>query len=213
MTDPQPWKLGQAALQEIPVADSEKTEISPAELQAIRTDFSKRFLGKRPDEEEMHRHVEAKIRDLLEMKERFDHVFKTEKGSIYFTLSTGPSFRIKQRDTDEMSRLQPVLPKIVFVDASEIAILSQWCKESPNLSHDIFGKQIATVPFALGTHPVELTVIGYGPDTQPILEEADGTITLLGIQKVSPTGELSEVPLRYSLGSIHLGNKIVEVIK
>jgi hypothetical protein len=72
------------------------------------------------------------IQNLLAQKHRFAHIFKTEKGSIYFTLHGGQSLRIK--DFKYGYKLQPLSSEIKFIQEN-------------SEQHD--------VPFGVGSTPYE----------------------------------------------------------
>lgn len=67
------------------------------------------------------RYVDLQIQE----KDRFNHIFKTEKGSVYFIFDTGESVRVK-RDEGEW-KIQPRCKKIVYVDEEQCVQLLQCC--------------------------------------------------------------------------------------
>ena len=58
------------------------------------------------------------LEDLLNHKEKFKNVFKTENGSTYFILNSGESIRIKKQTPSKWEseyEIQPLLKKIFFI--------------------------------------------------------------------------------------------------
>lgn len=58
---------------------------------------------------------EELIARLLEERDRFRNIFKTEHGSIYFVLQDGKSFRIKRLKYGYV--IEPIADRIVFVNS------------------------------------------------------------------------------------------------
>lgn len=62
------------------------------------------------------------LEKLLAERERFKHVFKTDKGSTYFILETGESLRIKKQQPSKWQdeyEVQPLVKHIFFISPEE----------------------------------------------------------------------------------------------
>lgn len=133
---------------------------------------------------------------LLAEKDRFKNVFRTEHGSLYFTLLTGESLRIKQ--VGNRQELKPICGKVFYTDAATAAQLGHAVKESHSRYQPIVNQPITTGECVVGAIPVEFGIIGMPPIN---FEEVPGRITILGDRM----GDFAS--------GFHYGHPITEVIK
>ena len=107
----------------------------------------------------------VQLRDrLVNEKERFSKVFETEKGSTYFQLDTGESFRIKKLDpqpwktVQEQYRWQPVEAALFFVPPERAVDFDEEIYNAWEQSGAIVTSTVATSQYSEGVSPVELHV-------------------------------------------------------
>lgn len=144
------------------------------------------------------------IQELLKEKDLFKHIFKTEKGSIYFTLKTGESLRIKYNENKKCFEAQPLLNKIIFVDEKEADIISSKRKSGEEMEY-FFNSGINKTSYKKGAIPIE---IGINGKKQIEFSERDDNIKILGTR--SDDG----CKLYHFFASgYHIGHKITEIIK
>ena len=148
---------------------------------------------------------------------RFDKVFETSLGSVYFVLSSGESLRAKHFSKNNYS--SPYFPEvehfgfgsikqnIFFLDSVEVDRLTK--------SDFLFyhGSNISTVDYAIGMHPFELNIDGFG--FRIVFEMEDNILKLIGTEsedregnKKIDTNESQEVT-----GGTHIGHPITKIIK
>ena len=118
--------------------------------------------------------ITAFLQEQLAEKDRFRHVFRTEKGSTYFVFMGGESVRMKQ-DRDQV-KLQPPCKKIFYVDASQGASL-QALERGHFFQEKILNMPIQTVPCQEGAAPIEFGLTHLPPIA---FNEHDNEIVLLG---------------------------------
>lgn len=167
------------------------------------SEMMKRTKGKGYDRgnilEKQKRINQEALDTLLATKERFAHVFTTEKGSYYFMLPSGESFRIKK--TYEVLSSQTIMKRLFFLET------------------DAFEKQVqvgstpmtalAGIPFKKselkeGATPLEINCLN-APD-EYIVEESDDTFVLRGADQER------QALLPYTAG-IHIGHIVATIIK
>jgi len=139
------------------------------------------------------------LRDFAEKqiseKERYENIFRTEQGSIYFTLPTGESLRIKQRG-DEW-KLQPLCRKVFYVDSQQGEDLLLMLR-SNNFQEEIIGAPIKTVSCGIGAMPVEFGIT-HMPEIK--FSEEPGEIIIKGDS------------MGVFASGYHQGHPITEIIK
>lgn len=141
------------------------------------------------------------INELIESKEKFAKIFKTENGSIYFVIKDGESLRFKKQkvvsDTFE-TKIQPITSKILFIseeDAEKIIkerTLESFGSGDPRAKEE---KEIKIVKYGIGTTPLELNLSQDWPDRLEIKEKDGETVSISGF------------------GPYHVGHAIKEIIK
>src|SRR3989338_5188172 len=70
--------------------------------------------------------IKSWLDSLISQKEKFDKVFKTEKGSTYFILQTGESFRIKKQEQTTWQgeyTVEPIATKTFFITLEEYELM------------------------------------------------------------------------------------------
>lgn len=122
-------------------------------------------------------------------------IFLTEKGSTYFVLDSGESFRIQQKP-DELV-LQPIFNNIFFVDPV-VAEELKTTHRSWYSTKSILNRPIPTANCAIGSFPIEFGIVKK-PEIGFV--RASHTITILG----DKDGD-------FSSGS-HIGHSIVKILK
>jgi hypothetical protein len=178
---------------------------------------------------EKHNEIVQKMVDrLLAEKERFAHIFRTERGSIYFLLNSGESLRI--RDNSDVSgtsigsvfyqgdagakTIRRMVQRTFFVDAEESEKIL-FVTDDLKRPEKIIGHTIRLTDYREGAFPVEFDEIN--SDFETLLEEQGDTITVTGRQDPAITvNEYITQPEEIvddRVGDMHLGNKITEVIK
>jgi hypothetical protein len=139
--------------------------------------------------------IESKINE----KFRFQHIFRTDKGSLYFVDESGESWRIKQ--TEEGLRSEPVCRKIVFVTQETSQELLKKMKGMEG-SDSFLNDKIPTVPLRAGVVPFEFG-ISHFPEI--VSEDLAGSITILG------TRYKDEIKPHFASG-VHVGHPVTEII-
>lgn len=131
--------------------------------------------------------------DIQAHPERFRHVFRTEHGSLYATLASGETVRIKQSGEH---RLQPITKHIVFLNESDAQAQEQQYR-SEFFQERIIGQTLKDAGCAVGNTPFEFGVVGF-PDQQ--ITQHAGEVTILGDAQGS-----------FASG-MHLGHRITEIV-
>ena len=155
------------------------------------------------------------IKDLIDNRERFQYIFETEKGSIYFVLHSGETMRIKKHKPGIWPgdyQIQNFTKRIFFIDASEenrlkAMILEDNKKENIN---KLVGKKIFLTELREGVIPIEVDVVDLWEDEEhgrrAIFEFRDNKIVFKG-DKIG--GSINEK----SIGLVHFGHPIFKIIK
>lgn len=128
-------------------------------------------------------------------KDRYENIFRTEKGSIYFILVSGESLRVKQQE--EGLKLQPLCRKVFYVDPQQDKELSEFSKKY-NFQEEIIGTPIKTITCDVGATPIEFGIT-HMPEIK--FTEEPGKITILG----DILGDFAS--------GYHRGHQITEIIK
>lgn len=139
--------------------------------------------------------IQALIERQIAEAKRYQNIFRTANGSIYFVFSTGESLRIKK--TGEGLRPQPIFDHIYYVDKDQLDELLEMRRQD-TLQDEIIGKRIRIAPCSLGITPFEFGIQGYFP--QSVTQEPN-SITILG----DKSGVFAS--------GYHLGHPITELIK
>jgi hypothetical protein len=150
--------------------------------------------------------IKKLIHDLLQRKEDFAHIFKTEKGSMYFVLPTGESFRMKLSGGHWYP--QPITKEIFFVGFEQSQNLKTKWREGN------YSEPIPLVDYQVGAAPIEMNLDD--GESRNILEKNADTIILKGSRvklKNHQTGISEEHYSPVPLAPIHRGHAIVEIIK
>lgn len=146
------------------------------------------------------------IDHLLSQTHRFKHVFQTEKGSKYFVLESGESFRAKMMDEENDHEFGmhkqhfyfcQIIKKISFISTEKTLKLAH--KFENGIPNNI---QIKTFEIAEGVSPIEFDIT---PDySNLIIKEDMDTLTI-----INPTeSEDENLWIPY-----HIGHPINSVIK
>ncbi|HVZ66966.1 MAG TPA: hypothetical protein VG917_01770 [Patescibacteria group bacterium] len=141
--------------------------------------------------------IQGFIDKQIKEKDRFQNVFKTDQGSVYFTLSTGESLRIKQREGKW--EMQPICRKIFYTDNDTADEFEEDVRKGHSEYEPIIGKPISTTELKIGATPIEFEILG---GTPPIaFEESPGKIVIKGDH------------MGFFASGYHRGHPITEVIK
>ncbi len=198
--------------------DREKPPASVEELSSLMSDLGDReyevFETKKNNGQYFKDISETRnefVQNLLLEKDRFDKIFKTSSGSIYFQIKTGETLRAKMMpDKHEFAegegehfKFQPILNNLFFVLASEVEKATKG---------DLYpGEKLKTTTYELGACPLELNIHGYG--SQIVFEEKDGFLYLIGTALVRGAGEKIIETDHNLVGGYHVGHPITEIIK
>lgn len=186
----------------IPDQRAERREpMTLAELQDLHDEIALGYAEFPTSDDRRVVYLYQKIRELLDMKEKFQHVFTTNQGSHYFVIPSGESLRIKPKDSNDP--IQPVMKKIIFISDTENSRLLSLKKAS-----QMIGMPLQIQSLMPGVHPLELGIVG---TDEPIYEEGNGTLVLKG-SKVRDFITGNDINTGF-IGGTHLGNKVVDVIK
>jgi hypothetical protein len=148
------------------------------------------------------------VEKLLLEKERFNKVFKTANGSVYFILETGETIRAKmvvdKYEFDEGDgqhfMFSPLMNNLFFLPQDESERLARVEDLSP-------GEKIKTVPYGLRVVPFEINIRGFG--SQVVFENNSGELLLIGTQTLGA----EELDTEGNLVGTHLGHPIIEIVK
>ncbi len=199
----------------------EKKEMAPMSVDELSSRLRDSFKNERQSFHEDRRGKERMffiiktreefVKNLLFEEERFNRIFKTSSGSIYFQFEKGGFFRAKmipdKREFEESGeesgkhfQFQPIMGDVFFLDQEESNRL-EGIEIRP-------GQKIKVTKFGLGASPFELNVNGKPPIS---FEENEGEITLIGTKRT--TRGVEEIDTSGLYGGIHKGHPIVEIIK
>lgn len=171
--------------------------------------------------------LEKLLAELLGEKERFDFVFRTEKGSHYFVLKDGSSFRIQRKNPaihhSKRScpwKLFPIAEHIFFVDASQrekLRYINEWPGFCFQKGPEAPENKIVTIPFAEGATPFEYNFSldrGQKPRSRAIFRKEGLVMTFLGIEE---EGRMAEIDpnlgiLNYPTAITHFGHPVSEIL-
>jgi hypothetical protein len=151
------------------------------------------------------------IETLLKEKVRFDKIFRTSNGSLYFQLQSGEVLRMKNIPTkDEFSagneertfQVQPIMSNLFFISRSEMERISIISLQP--------GEQLQTVPYEQGAVPFDINKRGY--PSQIVFEiDNNGILTLKGTVFRNEHGNV-EILDDQLVGGYHRGHPITNVI-
>jgi hypothetical protein len=146
--------------------------------------------------------TEGFINELKKEKDRFKHIFETEKGSIYFVTENGESLRFKN-DGKEIKD-QPILKKIFFIEEAMSTEISQ-ARASMETDYYVLNNKIKICNFRVGACPLEFWMAS---DSNEVVYQEDGkNLEILGIKRENGEEE------RAFYGGFHIGHKINNIIK
>lgn len=193
---------------------AEQPELAPftlADLRRLEEDIRSRYWASVRGQKTEAEHVAAErqfyqteIAKLLQERDRFTEVFRTEQGSIYFVAADGTSWRFKQKN--ERVRMEPPMTTIVYLNEQGKEKLMSLKDPGLGWQESIFFAPIPTVELAAGTQPLEIGVVGYGG--RVVFTHTNNELTIVGIDRTGQ-GDLD-----YSFASgLHLGHKVTEIIK
>lgn len=141
------------------------------------------------------------IEKMIVEKEKLAHIFQTGKGSYYFVLHSGYSWRIKSKEGVLAS--QPIMDNIFFLDDKiGTKILDEVSEQGANVMVD---QKIECVDYQINARPLELGLHNY---YRPALERSKGYIKILGTMPEKS----DELEKTISFGA-HIGHEITEIIK
>ena len=135
------------------------------------------------------------VKKQIKERDKYQNIFRMAQGSLYFTLASGESLRIKQRG--EEWEIQPMCRKIFYVDSQQAASLLAM-QERISFQEAIIGTLIETVACGIGVTPVEFGIIHM---SEIHFKEESGKIIIEG----DNTGVFAS--------GYHQGNPITEVLK
>lgn len=142
------------------------------------------------------------IDQLIAQKDRFQNIYQTEKGSYYFTFTSGETLRFKcQKDTDDSPSYywpQPIMQQIYGIDGEIIPLETD---EHGNIMKIGFKK----VPLIQGNGIIEIGILGR--EEYSCKENDEGlTECTQKPDSIQKNGYQSQV-------IYHPGHKIINVIK
>jgi hypothetical protein len=148
------------------------------------------------------------INRLIQEKDRFAHIFKTENGSVYFTLFSGHSQRIKAREGRfyDFSK-QPMVNDHFFVSQKAKVRIMKIVEKADMDFSSLLECPIITTELKVGVYPVELNIYKYGTKFATKVERTRDNVVLKYQGKQS-----SSIRPQISNG-IHVGNQVVEILK
>ncbi|MBW6441851.1 hypothetical protein K0B04_03015 [Patescibacteria group bacterium] len=135
------------------------------------------------------------IKEKLKNPEKFQNIFYTENGSIYFTFEDGCSIRFKNTETGWS--VQPILKHTFYLNAETADMLVDM-KNKDTLQGEIIGLPIKVFEPAIGMIPFEFEIEGF-PEIEFSIN--DDILMIKG----DSFGEFSS--------GCHIGHKITKVIK
>lgn len=148
--------------------------------------------------QKLHQNI---IDNLISQKEKLSHIFQTERGSYYFVLNSGHSWRIKSGEKGLVS--QPIIDNVFFVDNKEADdIIREIEKYGTNC---LIGRDIECASFKKGVSPLE---IGIHNANKPVLEKVGRWLKILGSRPRD-----KEVLEKNITCGVHIGHEINEIIK
>ncbi|MFA6322529.1 MAG: hypothetical protein WCX71_03575 [Candidatus Buchananbacteria bacterium] len=173
-------------------------------------------LDKRLDEfsEEEERIVSELTQNLIREKDRLQNIFTTEKGSIYFVLSNGASFRIKKLEKPayighkSKYSLQMLSTKVLFIRPEEADFINR-SVHSTMLAADMSGlidKSVKTSKLEVGVHPLE---IGKYYDNGEVDDESATVV----VDKENGQINFRQDGEKIFQPVMHLGHIITEIVK
>lgn len=133
-------------------------------------------------------------------KEKFQNIFETENGSLYFITKNGESLRIK-KDGNE-AKIQPICRKVFFVEEKTF---NELMENRRYLDEYLLAHKIKTCPAKTGAHPFEFQIIGF---PEIIYEVNEGELKIHGTKY-----EKGEEIQKSFVSGFHLGHKIINIIK
>lgn len=93
--------------------------------------------------------VDKLVDSLLAETDKFDKVFRTDQGSVYFVTKDGASMRVKLTARGIL-KIQPILSKLVFIPQSEVDRILQ------TTTDQMFDQPFTTCGYEVGATPLEL---------------------------------------------------------
>lgn len=150
------------------------------------------------------------VKKLLNQKEKFGQVFYTEKGSIYFILKSGESWRFKKKfeKEHEFFEDQPIAKKIIFVSKETNEELIGQRKKDPLFFENIVNQKIKLEKMAVGSVPIEIGIYG---NSEVVFDEKENEIAILGTLVKFRDGTDEFEPKMFS--GWHQGHMINEIVK
>jgi hypothetical protein len=137
---------------------------------------------------------QAHEKALLSQADRFGAVFRTERGSTYFVLSTGESYRIKR--PLGMTDIPVVCQRIIYVPKEEDNRLIDALRQGTDLLDALYDHPIRTVPVSVGAVPIEIGRVDLGAPLNYEITADTFTLRHCGL-----------------LMGAHIGHPITEIIK
>ncbi len=136
-------------------------------------------------------------------KDRYDHIFKTEPGSIYFTTISGESLRIRM-DEERGWQLQFPERRIIFVDEEE-RIRLRGLVNDRHFPRNFDGQSIRKTSFGIGAVPIEFGIVEHAKRVAQLtpFTETLGSLTF---------GEQS-LDTDLMTNGFHRGHPITQIIK
>lgn len=146
---------------------------------------------------------------LLSQKERFTHVYETEKGSTYFVLKSGESLRLKRSRDDEEKwgrySVKPMMEKTVFIPSETVELLKTKLHEGYSSTSSWIGIDFKMGEYEVGMHPFEINMV-HQQGRRMFMETNNDTFRFVGSEEegITYTDELN--------AAYHPGNKIIKII-
>jgi hypothetical protein len=193
----------------------ESKEISFKLLLALRKEYVKELdqiadldISFEEKQQKRKNWTEGYLHSLLEQKERFGHIFKTENGSVYFVLKTGECWRFKKEKKDGSYKEQPIVLNTFFLDKDFGDDFEKRLKDDRLFMDIIIGEKIKISKIELGARPLELGIFGFD---EAALEKGEDYIKILGT-KTKLEDDQEEIVSQLFFG-FHLGHRIKKIIK
>jgi hypothetical protein len=176
-----------------------KKSYSLDELQKIYSDFRDAKLDE-DSRESRERMTKEFIEKLKREKDKFQHVFETESGSVYFVAQTGESIRFKNENGKIKD--QPIVRKTFFISEE---VSGELMKNRKNMDEYLLSNEITLCSFDLGTRPLEFWIIGF---PEIVYECSNGKLQIKGTKR----DDKEKIDKVFASG-FHVGHKITNIIK
>lgn len=156
----------------------------------------RRAMGGSSEYSQLRQQRFAELREkLLGDKDRFQHIYKTMSGSLYFLLQSGESFRMKEEETGIGFGPEPVTQAVIFVTPQQ---LRQIQERNDDFRLALTSEPIQAQKCEVGMVPIEINMVGE-PEIS-LLTDEDSMLT------IQPGPDRS-------IDIYHIGHPISEVVR